>query len=453
VTQIEVDVCVIGAGYAGLTAARRLAAAGRTVLVIESRDRVGGRVWTQQTPQGIPFDVGGTWLGPGQDAAYALAREMGVRTYPTWTGGDHVFLTARGRRRYRVLGPPLNPLALAGLALGMARLNAMARRVPLDEPWAAPRAAACDAKTIGDWLGSALHVPTKTARALLSAAMRGLFTSDPSEVSLLHALYLIRSAGGLERLLSVEGGYQQDQFEGGAQGMANRMAAELGDAIRTGCPVRKIVQDAGSVRVCGDEIRVRARRAVVTIPPALAAQLRYDPPLPAERALLLQRVPSGSIVKIALIYDEPFWRSDGLRGESVALGSPIEMTLDASPAAGRPGVLAAFSFGPLARQFATLKAVERRRIVLDTLVKRFGARAATPAHYHELDWAEEAWTRGCYLAHMPPGVLTQFGRHLREPVGRIHWAGTETATASHGTIDGAIRSGERAAAEVIRAES
>ncbi|HME70195.1 MAG TPA: flavin monoamine oxidase family protein [Myxococcota bacterium] len=451
--QIDVDICVVGAGYAGLTAARRLTAAGRTAVVLEARDRVGGRVWTQRTAEGIPFDVGGTWLGPGQDAAYALAHEMGVGTYRTWTKGEHVLVTTRGVRRYRGLVPPINPIALAGLALGMAKLNAMARRVPLDEPWTASRAATWDAKTIGDWLGNVFHVPGKQARALLGASMRGLFTSDPSEVSLLHALYLIRSAGSLERLLSVEGGYQQDQLEGGAQEMANRMAADLREAIQTRCPVRDIVQDVRGVRVYGGDILVRARRALVTIPPTLAAHLRYDPPLPAERALFLQRMPSGSVVKIALIYDEPFWRSDGLCGESVALRSPIETTLDASPASGRPGVLAAFSFGPLARKFAALGSGERRHILIDTLVERFGARAAKPVHYHELDWAEEPWTRGCYLAHMPPGVLTQFGRNLREPVGRIHWAGTETATLSHGTIDGAIRSGNRAAAEMISAEA
>jgi monoamine oxidase len=451
---MEVDVCVVGAGYAGLTAARRLAAAGRTAIVLEARDRVGGRVWTQRTPEeGVPFDVGGTWLGPGQDAARALARELGVATYRTWTTGDHVLATPHGVRRYRGTIPPINPIALAGLALGMARLNAMARRVPLDAPWTAPDAPAWDAKTVGDWIENVFHVPSKQARALLGASMRGLITSDPSEVSLLHALYLIRSAGSLERLLSVEGGYQQDLLEGGAQEMANRMAEALGSAIRTRRPVRDIVQDATGVLVYADDGPVRARRALVTIPPTLAAQLRYEPQLPAERALLMQRMPSGSIVKIALVYEEAFWRSEGLRGESVALGSPIESTLDASPRSGRPGVLAAFSFGPMARRFAALGSGERRRVVIDTLVKRFGARAGKPFHYHEQDWAEEPWTRGCYLAHLPPGVFTQFGHALRAPVGRIHWAGTETATLSHGTIDGAIRSGERAAAELISAEA
>ena len=152
------------------------------------------------------------------------------------------------------------------------------------------------------------------------------------------------------------------------------------------------------------------------------------------------------------MYDEPFWRTDGLTGQSVATTSPIEMTLDASPRSGVPGVLAAFGFGPFARTLGALDPEERRRFVLDALVTRFGPRAAQPAYYEEIDWAEERWTRGCFMAHMPPGVITQFGRALRAPVGRIHWAGTETATVSHGSIDGAIRSGERAAAEVLAAD-
>jgi monoamine oxidase len=163
-------------------------------------------------------------------------------------------------------------------------------------------------------------------------------------------------------------------------------------------------------------------------------------------------MPAGSILKVSIVYDEPFWRSAGLTGQSLATTSPIEMTLDASPRDGVTGVLAAFAFGPHARTVGALDADERRRFVLDALVTRFGARPGRPAHYEEIDWAEERWTRGCFMAHMPPGVLTQFGRALRAPVGRIHWAGSETATVSHGSIDGAIRSGERVAAEVLAAD-
>jgi monoamine oxidase len=448
---MDADVCVVGAGYAGLAAARRVVQAGGTVVVLEARDRVAGRVWTRRAPDGTPIDAGGTWLGPGQDAAYKLAAEMGVRTYPTWAEGQNVFAGSRGVKRFGNV-PPINPIALASLTLGMARLDRTAKRVLLDEPWSGPRAAAWDARSAGQWIGAAGTVPAHEAHALLGAAVRGLFTCDPSEVSLLHVLYLIRSANGFNRLLTIEGGYQQDRVTGGAQTIADRVAAELGDAVHLGTAVRSISQDAGGVVVRGDGAEVQARRAIVTIPPALSEAVSYEPQLPADRALLVHSMPAGSVLKISVMYDEPFWRADALNGQSIATASPIEMTLDASPSSGTPGVLAAFGFGPHARTLGALDAEERRRVVLATLVDRFGPRAGQPVHYEELDWAEERWSRGCYMAHMPPGVLTRFGRALRAPVGRIHWAGTETATVSHGTIDGAIRSGERAAAEVLAAE-
>ncbi|HMG28161.1 MAG TPA: flavin monoamine oxidase family protein [Acidimicrobiia bacterium] len=448
---MDADVCVVGGGYAGLTAARRITRAGASVIVLEARDRVGGRVWTRPAPNGTPIDMGGTWLGPGQDAAYALVAETGGRTYPTWDEGETVFARRESVKRFGGLVPPISPIALASLSLGMARLDAMAKRVPLDEPWSARRAKAWDARSAGQWVDAG-NLPSAEGQGLLGAAVRGLMTCDPSEVSLLHLLYLIRSANGLNHLLSVKDGYQQDRVEGGAQTMAHRIAAELGDSLRLERPVRHIAQDDGGVLVRGDGCEVRARRVVVAIPPTLSGHIAYEPQLPVDRLLLAQSMPAGSILKASVVYEEPFWRTDGLTGQSVATASPLEMTLDASPVTGVPGVLAAFAFGPHGRALGAQDPGERRRVVLETLTTRFGPRAAHPVHYEDIDWATEPWTRGCSMAHMPPGVLTQFGRALRAPVGRIHWAGTETATVSHGTIDGAIRSGERAAGEVLRAD-
>jgi monoamine oxidase len=447
----DADVCVVGAGYAGLTAARQIVQAGSSVVVLEARERVGGRVWTRPAPDGTPLDVGGTWVGPGQDAVYALATEMGITTYPTWDTGETVVVGAGGVKRYSGAVRNINPISVASLGLAMTRLDRMARQVPLEDPWNARRAQAWDTQSIGTWLDAKYNVATKEARALLGAAIRGLWTSDPSEVSLLHALYLIRSADGLNRLLAVEGGYQQDRVSGGAQTIADRVAAELGDALIFDTPAREISQDATGVTVWGDGIELRCRRVIVALPPSLSGHLIYEPQLPSQRALLVERMPSGSIIKISLVYDEPFWRTDGLTGQSVAAETLIEMTLDASPESGTPGVLAAFAFGPSAHALAARDATERRRLVIATLVERFGRKAENPSYYEEQDWSQERWSGGCYLAHMPPGVLTQFGRALRAPVGRVHWAGTETATVSHGTIDGAIRSGSRAAAEVLAA--
>jgi monoamine oxidase len=444
----DADVCVIGAGYAGLTAARRLAQGGASVVVVEARDRVGGRVWTRFMEDGAALDLGGTWLGPGQDAAYGLAKELAVTTYPTYNEGDAVFVDRQGAViRFRGTVPKLHPLALISLGQGMFRLDAMARSLSLEEPWASRHARSWDTRTIGAWIDA--QVPGGTAKQLLRAAVRGLLTADPSEISLLHLLYLVRSAGGLNSLLSVEGGYQQDRISGGAQAIADGMARDLGDAVRLASPVRSIEQDGDGVTVRADGVAVRARFAIMTAPPALATRIRYEPALPRDHAQLLERMPAGAIIKIMTVYDEAFWRRDGMSGLSMAMDSPIEMSLDASPEGDQPGVLASFAFGPYARLLTRMPEDARRALVLRALSARFGERAAAPTLYEEHDWEAEEWTRGCSLAHLGTGVLTQYGRVLRQPTGRIHWAGTETATVSHGAIDGAIRSGERAASEVL----
>jgi monoamine oxidase len=442
----EADVCIVGAGYAGLTAARRLAGAGRSVMVLEARDRVGGRVWTQKY-DGFRLDFGGTFLGPEQDAIHKLVAELGLETFPTHYEGEKVMAIDGETRRYAGLIPKLTPLAVASLGVGMARLDSMAKKVPLDEPWNDARSRRWDRASAGAWLAAHAHVPM--GRHLLGATVRGVMCSDPSEVSLLHMLYLIRSANGLSTLLSTKGGYQQDQLVQGAQSMANRMADELGPALCLQTPARSISQDGTGVRVEADGTSVRAGRVVVAIPPSLAAAIHYDPPLPTDKAQLLDRLPAGSVMKFLAVFDDAFWRADGLAGETVGADSPIEMTLDGSPPSGRPGIIMGFAFGPMARRLGSLEDDERRRTVLAEYARRFGPRANNPVDYFDHEWANEEWSRGGMMARWAPGVLSQYGHALRVPVGRIHWAGTETATVSHGTIDGAVRSGERAALEVL----
>jgi monoamine oxidase len=175
--------------------------------------------------------------------------------------------------------------------------------------------------------------------------------------------------------------------------------------------------------------------------------------LPVDRDFLHHRMPGGAVMKISVVYDEPFWRADGLCGQSAAPGTPATLTIDACTDTGVQGVMCVITEGRVARQLGGLDESERKATVLHELVDRFGAKAASPVGYHEQNWTIERYSGGGMISHAPTGVLTEFGHALRQACGRIHWAGTEGSTVMCGWIDGAIRSGERAAAEVMSHES
>jgi monoamine oxidase len=446
--QIDADVCVVGAGYAGLTAARRLSQGSRSVVVLEARDRIGGRIWTQHLSDGSPVDRGGAWLAPQHDAIFALAREVGVSTYKTWVKGAHLLIDEGRTRRYSGLIPKISPLAVVTIALAQAKLDRMAKHVPIEAPWTAKRAAEWDSRSVAWWLERS-GIRTDIGRDLFEMAVRGLLTGDLNDVSLLHLLFLVRAHGSISTLFSIEGGAQENMVEGGAGSIAQRVAQTLGDAVRLNAPVRAITQREDHVLVDTGDLVVSAARAVVTVPPALALDIAFDPVLPDDRLTLYRNAVAGPETKTLVVYDEPFWRTDGFSGQTAEPRSAAEVTLDATPASGTPGVIASFAFGPVAERLAALDQAERRRAVVDAMTARLGPRAASPAEFIETAWWTEEWTRGCSMAHLRPGILTRYGPLLREPYGRVHWAGTETSTTSHGAIDGAVRSGERAAAEVL----
>lgn len=448
--RTETDVCIVGAGYAGLTAARRLTQAGKSVVVLEARDRIGGRIWTAELPDGTPVDRGGAWLAPRHDRMFALAREVGVATYKTYVAGKHVLLGEGRLRTYRGLIPKISPAAILTLWLANARLDRMAKGVPLDAPWTAARAAEWDARSV-QWFVERSGIRTTLARDLWESAVRGLFPGDLDDISFLNMLFLIRSHGSINTLFSIQGGSQENLVVGGAGSIARRVADDLGDVIRLSAPVRAIRQKADSVEVETPALTVSARHAIVTIPPALIPEIAFDPVLPADRLTLYRSSLAGPETKTLLVYDEPFWRAAGFSGQSAEPKSASEVTIDATPAAGKPGVLASFTFGSVAERVDALDPSERRRLVLKSMVDRFGPRAESPADYIETIWWKEEWTRGCSMAHWAPGILTKYGPLLRQPFGRVHWAGTETATISWGAMDGAVQSGERAASEILGA--
>jgi monoamine oxidase len=447
----EVDVCIVGAGFAGLTAARKLQDAGNSVSVLEARGRVGGRVYSEVIG-GTTVNWGGTFIGDGHDRLYALAKEFGVATYPAVTKGDKLLLMDGKRQHFSGDIPRVNPLSLVDMALALQNLNSMAKEVPLDAPWKAAKAHEWDSQSLAAWIDSPLHTLTSTARKMLRTIWVEVFMSDPAEVSLLHCLFLIHSLRSVEWIVSDDKGGQQALVDGGMQLLADKMTERLGKSVRLQAPVRKVTQQSNKVEVIADGIAVSAGRVIIAIPPILAGRIDYEPALPPLRTQLMDRSPAGQVIRCYAIYEEPFWRADGLTGIGADMDSFPQISIDAGPKEGKPGVITAYVMGPPARKLATALPEERRKVFIDGLVKRFGPKAANPLHYKDLDWAAEQWTRGDMFAHYAPGVLTGFGPALREPCGLIHWAGTETAIEWSGSIEGAIRSGERAAEEVLAAK-
>lgn len=441
----DTDVVVVGAGFAGMTAARRLMKGGRSVTVLEGRDRVGGRTDTVDV-EGTWVDLGGQWVGPGQDRLYKLAADLGVETFTQHDTGDSIVVRGDERTRVPSYIESFSQEGLEDYLVAGAALDELIAQVDVATPWKTPDAERLDGMTLASWAEE--NFTTQEARDLLRLGIEGVFATEPANISVLHFCVYAAAGGGWERLISTTGGAQQDRFVGGVRAVSSALADQLGDAISLGTAVRRI-EHGDEVVVHHDRGATRARRVIVAIPPTLAGRIEYEPALPGTRDQLTQRMPAGSVIKFHVVYDTPWWRDDGLSGQVLGIGGPIDVTFDCSPPDLSRGVITGFFEGAQAISASADGEEGRRNTVLSVLITAFGERAGAPLAYIDRDWSAEPFTRGCYGAHMPPGAWTQLGPALREPVGAVHWAGTETATQWLGYIDGAIESGERAAAEVL----
>jgi monoamine oxidase len=448
------DVAVVGAGLAGLTAARRLVAAGHSVVVLEARERVGGRTLNARLGSGHVTELGGQFIGPTQTHVAALAKAVGVRTFPTYNTGQNVSLVTAQRVPYpAVPGVPADA-DLANALLASLKLDALARGVPVAAPWTAPNAAELDRQTLQDFRDA--NIATDRGRAVFDSICRAVWGAEGAQMSLLYALAYVAASGdethpgSFVRLITTGGGAQEERFVGGSQAVCERVADRLGRRVVLGAPVRRIVQDASGIRVIAAGVTVDAKHAVVTVPPVLALDIAFAPALPRAKVRMLRGLRPGHLMKVEAVYPRPFWRQAGLSGQAVgdfAVGS----TFDNSPTDGGIGVLMGFVGGAAADRLRALSATARRAAVLDAFAAYYGDAARTPDGYVEKDWSDDRWTKGCPTAHTPPGVLSRYGPALRRATGRVHWAGSETATFWQGYMDGAVRSGERAADEVARA--
>jgi monoamine oxidase len=447
------DVVVVGAGLAGLACARSLVAAGKDVVVLEARDRVGGRTLNHDLGDGQVVEAGGQFVGPTQDHVLALAKELGVETYAATVPGQSVYVHRGKAKRFSGDIPP-DVLALPDMGVAMARLARLVPQVPVDAPWRAPKAREWDGQTLETWLRRT--GVTSGALDLVNVFLSSAYGGEARDASLLFSLWYLATFGNettpgtLDRGIAQEGGAQEMRFFGGSQLLSTRMAEELDGRVVLSAPVRRIAQDGSAVTVSSDAGEWTASHVVVAVPPVLASRIAWDPLLPAEQDQLLTRLPFGTLMKCEAVYDEPFWRKDGLSGMGVLRdGSPIRSMFDNTPPDGGPGVLMGFLGGKEWRRWAHRPERERRGAVLRCFAKVVGPRAYETRSYFELDWTREPWTLGGPTSVAAPGVLSDLGEWLGRHHGRVVFAGAELSPYWNGFMDGAVRSGETAAREVL----
>ncbi|WP_428965932.1 flavin monoamine oxidase family protein [Micromonospora fluostatini] len=455
---VTVDVVVVGSGLAGLAAATDLVAAGRRVQVVEALDRVGGRTVSHHR-YGQALDAGGAYVGTRHTRVRDLAARFGLTLTPTAAAGATLVDLGAGPLRSDGTRPAFNALAVGDL---LDRLDDLAATVPPADPGAAPGAAGWDRLTVAAWAARTLTHPD--ARLLLDLLVRQMLAADPAEVGLLHLLFYLASGGGTHYLTAFAGGAQQDRFTGGAQSLADRMAAALPRPVRLGTPVTDLYPDQsgtgtgrGLVRVVGPGLVVRCAQVVVAVPPGPATRIRLrlpgvsPPPGPPRTR--------GAAVKLHLVYERPFWTDAGLSGWVTAGTGPLRYVVDDSAGRDGLGVLVGFVTGPDARQYAALSAAARRAAVLDRLAGWFGPAARTPLALLDRDWQAEPTVEGCYAAVPEPGWWTTEGPPWSPAapdrpvttVGPVHWAGTERSPLFYGHLEGAVRSGQEAARRILAA--
>ncbi|WNF38226.1 FAD-dependent oxidoreductase [Bacillaceae bacterium IKA-2] len=438
----EVDVVIIGAGLAGLATAFELKKNHLSFVVLEARDRPGGRIESIVTDENVCIDMGAQWIGKNHYRVKKLLSQFRLDTVSTYRKGKQIY--AYNEKITYQKRPPISALSLLDVHLFTRRLNKISSFIKPSSPWENTFTKQFDEITMEQFLQSNMH--TRAGKNYYRLFIEELLCTKLYEVSALDFLWLISSAGSIQNIRASE----ELSIKGGAGRLVERIAATISEKIHFESPVSTIRSEAENrVYVYSKNQCWKAKKVIVAVPPNLQSRITFEPPLPATRAQLIERAPLPAVMKINLIYEKPFWRDLGLSGITYSDKGQIKMTIDSSPKDGEVGILTIISSGDSTRELANHSPEKRKIIVLTALTRLFGPSANKPSQYFEKNWAEEEWTRGGYGVHFAPGVITSLGKTLVKSIGPIHWAGSETASLWRLYMEGAVQSGQRAAQEVI----
>lgn len=440
------DVIIVGAGISGLIAANELVKQGLRVQILEASDRIGGRIYDFRSQHGYTFPLGATWFGPDEEKLHALMAELGLVAEPQYEAGK-IVTHLQGQKRtvennedVRVGPVPLPSGILPDDFLeAIHSLDRLCLEVPLDNPHNHPRAAEWNNLSVAEWVNQ--QTTSNLGATLFRLIIEGALWTEMEEISFLFLLYHWHA---LETYM-----VDDRRVKGGPRQIIDWLAEQLDGRIQLQSPVTAILQDADYATMRTPKGTFTGRYAIVAIPPPLCAKINFDPPLPPARMHLSQQMRMGKVMKVIITYETPFWREDGLSGMMLHDEGPLDACFDTSPDSSAHGALMSFLSGRMLQIWRNRPQAERRNAIIAQLTDMFGPKAGAPLEYIEQDWMSEPWSGGCYCGIMPPKSLPHYADALRTPFGRIHWAGTETATKWYGSMEGAIASGEREARAVL----
>jgi monoamine oxidase len=444
---MDYDAIIIGAGLSGLQAAKTLSQQGKTVLILEAKERVGGRVWTIPTNDNEHLDVGGQWVAKSHQKMQELLREYAIGTFPTYIHGYSLISFHHTVKKYRAI-PPIPLKSLWALFKLMTRFERLARKIILPTPWETQQSRELDAITVKDWIYSKSDSPLVIA--MFTAMLEALFCCDLDSTSMFQALIAVKSSGSLNFMLGNKNGAQEERIQGGAQNVCDAIMNSISATIRFHSPVTQIHQHHDYVEVCSNETRYTAKKVIVSIPLPSAKEINFYPHLPLAKQALVDAMFMASVIKYQFVYETPFWRASGNHsGMALSLDGFVSGTFDNSLPNSPKGIMVAFVHANHAKELLEQSQERRITIVKNELSLLFGKDALKPITINEHTYMTDKWIKGCYAGVFPPQILSHYGSELRTPFQHIHWTGTETSVHFMGYMEGAVLSGERAANEVL----